>query len=917
MIREYFRQTVWLVYCLWFKPYTFGRLLSDLAGDVEIRTSLARRRVWQQLHRSTALTGLLGQVSLGHIALICAVVTLVELIKSAEHIETFDWNSAMMAIAVGVAFSVICGALFGIVGGILAATAGAATVGVAVGTGVSVLVGGGSQSLINYALLGLAYGAAATVSLRVAFGPGPFMSAFGALVSSALGIWWSLTFGFASGLVAGFGCLVGYFGIGSWLMGVFWTIFQARRASQSVAYAAQAFSQNATNRNERIVLPLPFFDRLLIVCAKANPKRRESMLSYTLASDGQAWAARIALWSLTLDDLMAASKLEQLSGLENALGQILGDSTSPESGWIPSRLTRLRSSTERRKQTARRLEEKILELERQSREIRTRTETLSQAVKHWDQRQNEIARELGNASASGKWQGEPAESERMLESNIHELETRLRESESTSDTLHEDIKKHSLELSHVKSELMQDRDEFDADIEELWVLRSATRFRRTNPTFRSVQARLLRQLAPIASELSSVTNEAQPSKMRIILTRLRKELDAVAMSATNGRQTMIEQVVRHWQSLITEYEAQLNDADQRREKLKPLYHAGNPLDAGSPVFRGRTDVLNLIEEVTANPKRSDTLVLVGQPRMGKSSVLRQLPLRLPGIEVLVVDCQLEFNTNSTAGYVYALMHAITRLEADGLARLQLTPVPESELQSDPMQKLTHWLDDLRTRSGKQRVFICFDEFEKILKKIDDGVIGQEVLDQLRGLSQSNGFVVLFSGMYSLDDLARQHATYFKNARRIKVSYLDRESTSSLILHPDPGSDQMTFEPSVVESIIRLTRCQPFLVQALCATLITKLNSSGRRHVIESDIEDATRDVLDGYYFDSVSDDLTDSERVLLASIAKTGFPDGNSNTLLRLIERDYVEEVGGGQYQLQVPMATMWWRTRGGRLAHK
>jgi len=57
------------------------------------------------------------------------------------------------------------------------------------------------------------------------------------------------------------------------------------------------------------------------------------------------------------------------------------------------------------------------------------------------------------------------------------------------------------------------------------------------------------------------------------------------------------------------------------------YVAGTPLETGSPLFFGREDLFSFIGE-NLNASHRNNLVLIGQRRTGKSSLLKQLPLRL-------------------------------------------------------------------------------------------------------------------------------------------------------------------------------------------------------------------------------------------------------------------------------------------------
>lgn len=61
-------------------------------------------------------------------------------------------------------------------------------------------------------------------------------------------------------------------------------------------------------------------------------------------------------------------------------------------------------------------------------------------------------------------------------------------------------------------------------------------------------------------------------------------------------------------------------------KINP-YIAGNPVGFGE-AFIGRTDVLREVLRVVRNPHRN-ALVLYGQRRIGKTSILQHLSRRLP------------------------------------------------------------------------------------------------------------------------------------------------------------------------------------------------------------------------------------------------------------------------------------------------
>jgi len=419
---------------------------------------------------------------------------------------------------------------------------------------------------------------------------------------------------------------------------------------------------------------------------------------------------------------------------------------------------------------------------------------------------------------------------------------------------------------------------------------------------------LLEDFARVAATLSQAPNAHNANTAREVLRRSANDLDRLAKQAVLLKQPRFGSVALHWQRLIRDYEAEVLSGEVARSRLRPSYYAGSALNNNAVVFRGRGDVFELIQEVCANPERAETLRMVGQPRMGKSSVLMQLQAQLPDMVVFYIDCQRAFVTQSTAGYVNALTSALVDWDRRQPGGLRLQALPLDDLQAEPLLKLNRWLDEVSKRARGRRVLLCFDEFEKILHKIDAGVISREALDQLRGLSQARGWQVLFSGMYTLDDLALRYAEHFKNARRLKVSYLDEAATRDLIEHPEPDYP-LIYDRAAVDELVRLTHCQPFLVQAMCAELVVYLNKHNRKHAHADDIPHLLGPLYESYpdYFTSLVQGLSAVENEVLRAIAH-GQPTTDNATFKRLHQRDYIAPAPNNTWRFQVPLLQDWWQ---------
>jgi len=128
----------------------------------------------------------------------------------------------------------------------------------------------------------------------------------------------------------------------------------------------------------------------------------------------------------------------------------------------------------------------------------------------------------------------------------------------------------------------------------------------------------------------------------------------------------------------------------------------NPYIAGAPVvetsmFFGREDIFSWIERSLTGKFVNHILVLHGQRRVGKTSVLKQIPNNLPN-RYIQVFFDLQGRTNTTLDrFLWWMASEIVRTvkkEAD----LDL-PKPDRNAFSDPEAFITDFLPLLRSALG--------------------------------------------------------------------------------------------------------------------------------------------------------------------------------------------------------------------------
>jgi hypothetical protein len=231
------------------------------------------------------------------------------------------------------------------------------------------------------------------------------------------------------------------------------------------------------------------------------------------------------------------------------------------------------------------------------------------------------------------------------------------------------------------------------------------------------------------------------------------------------------------------------------------YVVGTPLRAGSPLFFGREDVMTfLLDHLTAAHRNN--LVLIGQRRTGKSSLLKQLPL--PVADPALTD----FAEN-----------------------------PASHFERG-------FLPEVRRQLGSRPLLLLLDEFEELESAVRRGTLDAAVFPFLRHLIQhSEQLSVVFCGTHRLEELASNYWNVLFNISLYRhIGFLIREEATRLIQEPvAPGG--MQFDDLALEKIWRVTAGHPYFLQLVCHNLVNQHNRLQRSYVTVGDVNTALDEIL--------------------------------------------------------------------------
>jgi TIR domain/AAA ATPase domain len=378
-------------------------------------------------------------------------------------------------------------------------------------------------------------------------------------------------------------------------------------------------------------------------------------------------------------------------------------------------------------------------------------------------------------------------------------------------------------------------------------------------------------------------------------------------------------VVARWADLLTAAREDAQAAVEQTRAIENPFVFGNPVHPlADGLFTGRRDIALEIEQNILRAAQTPTLLLYGQRRMGKTSILNQLPTLLgPGFLPVTVDCQAPATGESQA----ALLRHVTRCLSSALnQRLGITPddaharqakgaepLPLDALQSDPYSVFEDWLDSYQKRLATDtHLLVCLDEFERLNTAVAAGW-GGRFLDALRHwLQHRPNFALMFIGSHTFEQLGPAWTDRFLSARRLKVSFLGAADVRKLLTQPTPTFN-LQYAPGALEAIMAATHGQPFLTQALASELVHHMNSEHRKLANEKDVETAIGDALErsAEYFADLWFSRSDQERELLREVAR-GSPQA-PNPVARVL-RDYDVLDDNGNFA--VPLVKRWVQTK-------
>ncbi|UKP00033.1 AAA-like domain-containing protein [Nostoc sp. UHCC 0870] len=261
----------------------------------------------------------------------------------------------------------------------------------------------------------------------------------------------------------------------------------------------------------------------------------------------------------------------------------------------------------------------------------------------------------------------------------------------------------------------------------------------------------------------------------------------------------------------------------------------NPYIIGRPInepelFCGRQKQLSFVEE---NLRRGEkVIVLHGERRIGKSSLLQNIPKFVKLDKFKFVSFDLEYHSQETLeSLLEKLAEAIVEQLSINTQQVEIPRAEKIKVQKDIF--CNKFLPQIYARLKDTKLVLLLDEFDA-LEPTYIGATLESLFGQLKSVVENNKrlFAVIFAGRKSTD--ITNLLKIFKSVPIAEVGLLDETSVQQLII--DPASNLLKYTPESIQAIIKLSSGHPYFTQIICFAIFSRARELEKWEVNQEDVE---------------------------------------------------------------------------------
>lgn len=300
------------------------------------------------------------------------------------------------------------------------------------------------------------------------------------------------------------------------------------------------------------------------------------------------------------------------------------------------------------------------------------------------------------------------------------------------------------------------------------------------------------------------------------------------------------------------------------------YIAGNPV-TGKAMFFGRQDVFVWVRENLIGKHQDHVLVIHGERRTGKTSILYQMRHHLPSTYLPVLIDLQGLSMKRMDHFTWELAYTIQRtLRRD--YGIDLTPLSRETFLSNPRAQFEEvLLEEIKEALGDRHVLLMFDEAHLLQEQVAQGELEADVFPFFARLMGEYGFLnFLFVSGAKLETMRREFADLFQTALYREISFLDRDDAIALI--SEPVSEIVDYDIGALNRILSITSGHPYYVQLFCHALFARWMQTQTHSITSADLDavldETTETCVANLRF--TWDSSTPEEQVVLSALGACG-----------------------------------------------
>lgn len=302
------------------------------------------------------------------------------------------------------------------------------------------------------------------------------------------------------------------------------------------------------------------------------------------------------------------------------------------------------------------------------------------------------------------------------------------------------------------------------------------------------------------------------------------------------------------------------------EPINP-YIAGNPI-TGTEMFFGREDVFAFIQQALVGKHRDNVIVLYGQRRTGKTSVLYQMPRRLGARYVAIFIDLHGLALKGLDSFLWELANSIAR----GLRReyrIELPPFTRENFYANSRHAFENeFLAHVWSALGDRHLLLMLDEAIRLQEQVQARQLEPETFAYLRYLMQHHERLnFLFALGQGLESMTKEYASLFSVGLYKKISFLERDAALALITQP--VQEFYRVNDAAVQRILEITSGHPYFTQLLCHSIFNRWQHTRANEINADDVNAVVDETVERglAVLKHVWEESAPAEKALLAGAA--------------------------------------------------